>query len=354
VSARESSLSTRLFSWLDQPKSTKSGRQIDKLEVAGYVNAVTWNVDGSKLAILSKFGSEITIIETSSWKILNKFSRYGGGYSDNSLQFLPDGSLLTSAPIGSSPDPRYKSLQIFALIKWDIDSGKPTCYIPPSADVDRDSFYPGRSTGTFCVSPDGSLVAGLNRAKLVLYKTSDWSLLKRISMPPTRFHGDPPVSLAFAPNNREIGVGTLFGNLHFVDLPTGLIRLSIMAYADAPHALCGAVTFSGDGRFIATTNADISITESDVGSVRIWRVSDGSAVGRLSGHVGPAHTASWDPKGNILAVGGEIALAVWHMDAPDRHPTLIDRIARSTYSVSFSPDALLAASQDRRIFVVKY
>jgi WD40 repeat protein len=54
-------------------------QEIRRLHVDGYINAVAWNADGSRLATEGKFGSTITLFETSGWTKLNEFHRLGGG-----------------------------------------------------------------------------------------------------------------------------------------------------------------------------------------------------------------------------------------------------------------------------------
>lgn len=97
----------------DEPAAQEARR----LRVDNYVNAVAWNTAGSRLATLSNFGGTVTIWDAKAWNVVNEFDRYGGPFSYNSFAFLPDGTLLTAAPIGKSPDPKYATLAIFSLIQ---------------------------------------------------------------------------------------------------------------------------------------------------------------------------------------------------------------------------------------------
>jgi len=126
---------------LFEENNKNAPREIHRLHVKSYINAVAWNMDGSRLAALSDGGSTITLWETKTWTVLNEFHRYSGAYAGNSLAFLPDGTLLTAAPIGDySGDPRYantpltdsryKSQEIFSLIRWNPETGKIVGYIP--------------------------------------------------------------------------------------------------------------------------------------------------------------------------------------------------------------------------------
>ena len=107
------------------PTTMHIPHEIRRLPVKGYVNAVAWNVDGTRLAALSNFGSAVTVWETKTWAVLKEYLRYNGAsYAFNSLAFLPDGALLTSSPIGdfSAKTPvtaaQVQTLETFSLIQW--------------------------------------------------------------------------------------------------------------------------------------------------------------------------------------------------------------------------------------------
>jgi WD40 repeat protein len=326
-------------------------QQIRRLRLNAYVNAVAWDTDASHLAALSNFGGTITVWETKTWTVATEFHRYGGAYSFNSFAYLPDGTLLTSTPIGNSPDPRYPTLAIFSLIQWNPETGEPIRYIP-------DVGYPPKElpsnighTDTFVVSEDGSLIAGISGRDVLLFETRRWSLIKRIATPPTPSHPDVAESIAFSPDGRQLAVGTLFGSLHFINIQDGSFRLSLVAFPGGAGFGCGALAFSPDGRFLATSRGTITVGQRDDGWTRVWRASDGAMVAPLIGGAGSVRKASWSPSGNVLAIGDDHSVMFWHTDRLPEAPKLIAQVRHDCLSVAFSRRDTLAASDANEIAI---
>ena len=340
-------------------------RETRRLRVRDYINAVAWNADGSRLAALSNFGGTVTIWETVTWTVVSEFHRYGGAYSFNSLAFLPDGTLLTSTPVGKSPDPLFKTLAIFSLIQWNPETGQPLRYIPDLGYPPKSLVVPIGATQTFTVSRDASMVAGISGRDVLLYRTDGWSLVGQLVTPPTSkypadfvravpnrppFHPDHAACLAFSPDGRSLAVGTGFGNMHLFELPGGTLRLSFSVFAADWGAGCDAVDFSPDGRLLAT-GSHVAIGQPADGWTRLWRVTDGSLVERLFGGAGSVRTISWSGKRNLLAAGDDRVLLVWRFDPPDSPARLVAKIDEVTFSTAFSPRGVLAAAHANNVSI---
>ncbi len=343
-------------------------KEIQRLYVNKYINAVAWSMDGSRLAALSDFGGTITLWETKHWTKLNEFRRYSGAYSFNSLAFLPDGTLLTATPGGdyskdaryaNSPlaDPHYNRLDIWALIQWDPETGEHVRYLPDRDHLPKD-VIPSHVgiTQTFTVSRDGSLIAGTfgvagYGVQLIDAKTG--RLMRMIVIPSPK--KNDVRSLAFSPDGKELAVGTSQGLVYFYDTKSGALVHSFLAYPTGEYA-CSALAYSPDGHFIATgkyknfeghlvNGVWTEIRASKIGA-DIWHVSDGKLISSLPGTIErdgnnyeatPVRALSWSPVDDMLAVGDSGSLRLWRITQSDHTLMLDKRIAHGAYSVSFSP-----------------
>ncbi len=245
-----------------------------RVSVDGYINAVAWNSNGSRLAVLSNFGGAVTIWRAINWNIVNNFNRNGGAYSQNSFAFLPDGTLLTAAPIGVSRDPRYTTFAESSLVQWDAATGQPLRYVPDLGYPPRDLPYRIGPVDTFVVSNDGAIVAGINGSSVFLFSIPGWSISRRIVIPPTPKHPDYPASVAISPDARQLAIGTGFGHVHLYNMEDTAPAHSFTAFpGDALH-YCEAINFSSDGQLLVTGRGGTSVGEVDDGWTRLWRISD--------------------------------------------------------------------------------
>jgi len=323
-------------------------REIRRLRVKEYVNAVAWNAGGSRLAVLSNFGGTVTIWDAHSWSVLKEFHRLGGAYSNNSFAYLPDGTLLTAA----APDPKDVAPRAFSLAQWQADTGELLRKIPDISDPSRSEIPDIGPTDTFVVSADASFVAGINKYVL-LFASRDWLVARHFEVPPTSAHPDGASSVSISRDARRVAIGTLFGFVHNFDVATGTRGLSFLAYTSTPRGdfgkNCGAIAFSPDGRFLVTGRGLIDIHESDDGWTRIWRAGDGALVADLIGGGGTVRTAAWNDAGTILAVGDDKMLRCWRTDSLPHEPELIAKASGMVFSVAFSHQGLLAASMANEV-----
>jgi WD40 repeat protein len=359
---------------------------VHRLKVADNINAVAWNADGSQLAALSNFGGTITLWNTADWTVINEFHRYPASYAFNSLAFLPDGSLLTAAPLGPySDDPKYghssligathyDSLQIFSLIDWNPEVGKPVRYIPDLGDPPKDLSI--KVTDTFAVSPEGSRVAGSSGPKAFLYDSQKGVLIRAVDIPGS----DNARSVAFSPDGKTVAVGTMDGKVYFFDSHDGALHGSFDAYPDsggvrvldpqtheqvtkkAPHYSCSALAFSPDGELIAVGRSkNFNIKTPDLTSTTIWRVKDDTLIASLDGlgvpifdkqESAPVHSLSWNPQKSVLAIADGTSLRLWQIDGSTRKLLLSEKVfPHGFYSNAFSSQGMLAAAENNEIIV---
>lgn len=319
--------------------------EFKRLRVPDYLNAVAWNVDNTRLAGLSNFGSTITVWETAQWSVVNQFKRNIGNDSFNSLSYLPNGTLLTAAPIGQSPDPRYQTLRIFALLQWDPESGRVLRYIPdplPPVGFTIDT------TGNFQVSLDGKWIAGVmvgsREGRVLVFDARDLKLVRDFVVPPTPQHSDSGWCTTFSPDSREIAIGSVTGWAHVFDLETGALRLSFRAYAD--DIPCTAIAFSPDGKTLATGRGGVGINTPDDGRIRLWNSANGEHLTSLFGGVGGIEKFAWS-RDSRLAAAYDRSLMVWQIDT--KSSPLMLNVTAATYCAAWSGHGLLAATHENKV-----
>lgn len=331
-------------------------RQIKRLSVDGFINAVAWNADGSRLAALSDFGGKVTIWDAKTWNEIGKFTRYGGPYSHNSFEFLPDGNLVVNAPIGRSPDPNYKTLSIFSLIRLDANSLRPLQYIPDPGYVLRNKE--GRVANTFTVSPDGTAVAAIVRRGVTVYGLRSGLPLWQLQMPLVSAQmGDFAESLAFTPDGQQLIVGTLSGRLNIFRMRDGSL-LRTMNLFDLYH--CSQVALSPDGQLVAVgKNKKFNVPKPTNISTVVYRLSDGGVVSLLPGttvklfgadEAVPVWSLAWKPKSSLLAVGDAESLHIWRISR-NGASQLLDVHLPGLYSLKYSPSGTLAVGYGNHVAV---
>lgn len=331
-------------------------KEVRKLQTKGYINAVAWNADGSRLAALSKLGSHVTLWETQHWSVVKEFDAPASAYSRNSLAFLPDGSLLIAAPIGMYTDvddsyPARTKGQIrehVALVQWNAETGEVKRYIPNAT-----------TNETFTVSRNGEMVAGIGGNGVSIYSGKTGTLLTTIKIRPRETLPDAANALTFSPDGNELAVCTAFGRIQFFNTLDGAHLRSFIAYPNDEYR-CESLAYSPQGKVIAATKAKTSnVREPNDITATLWNPTDGKPAYFLPGSTWVLHekneavtsrTLSWNKNGTLLAVGDDASLRVWKIGTSAQLVLKRD-IRRGSFSVEFSSTGLLAATDNNSILI---
>jgi WD40 repeat protein/class 3 adenylate cyclase len=220
----------------------------------------------------------------------------------NDVQFSQDGSMLaTSGDDG-------------ALRVWDPGSGELIATVQGAGPVLGVSF-----------DADGSLVAAswVEGPMIRIARPATGEVVRTIDPPGL------PIDTALSPDGERIVAGDLFEDVARVyDVATGEVILVLPGRYSV-----GAVSWSPDGRWIATGSGD--------SFVRVWNAETGELEQRLSGHTGEVITVDWGPDSRRLVSGGSDGTArVWEVDEAEgrevfrlaKQPTQLGTLA------AFSPD----------------
>jgi len=300
------------------------------LSARGYVTGVAWSRDGSRLAAISDFGRKITAWRADGMR-LTEFDRLGP-YVDNSIAFLSNDTILTAASRSTAEEERL------AFTLWSVATGKTSRTIEGPA--------PGKPGGDnqadhFAISPDGETVAAtvpdINQP-ITLYSLRDRTIVGSI---PVSGH-DSATSVAFSPDGGTLAVGLISGQVKLFDLKhLDAAPSAITAYSGAPETGVESLSFSPDGRFLAT-GATVSIGNSAMRTdeterngtgrtqapIKIWGVADHRVIAAYPGDLAPVRELSWSADSRYLAAAaGDNKLRVFTPDQPDK-PVAVDPARR--------------------------
>ncbi|WP_375415519.1 WD40 repeat domain-containing protein [uncultured Bradyrhizobium sp.] len=324
-----------------------------------YVHGLAWSFDGSKLATLSAFGSLVTIWDAKSGQKLKEMSQYSAAYAGTAISWTRDGLLLSSA------GPKRRDEDIYAMNLWDPATGSLIKKIegPPLVAGGQ----PTNQASMFHVSASGALLAMTTSSanKLVLYDTSNWSIMKTIKIAPVPPSGTMVFSFAFSPDERSIAVAN-GRHLQLIDLKDESIKFSALTYQQfgiRAGPVMGSIAFSPDGRSIATAPIFFPSPDEDTGAVRIWSAADGSLVAKLSDDdaiVPPANNPSarmvdWSPDGTRLAVARVSNIdQVWEFgNDVSQSKIIFSRRVGPAGLVAFAQDGTLAVGDGTSVLILK-
>jgi YD repeat-containing protein len=245
----------------------------------------------------------------------------------NDVQFSNDGSMLATAG-----DDGFLKI-------WDPDTGEEIASVRGTTSAWGQSF-----------DADGRLVAAAwpDEGVVRVAEAATGTIVRTFEGLDTFV-----VDTALSPDGTRLALAS--GGADFasvVDIRTGDLLFELPRHT----ASVFAVSWSPDGRWIATASAD--------SSVRVWDASTGTLQERLVGHTGVVNTVDWSPDSRRIVSGGSDGTArVWELEV---HPTrgTVEVEGRQVYVLSaqqtqsglfavFSPDGRRVLTGDVVIAAIK-
>ncbi len=200
---------------------------------------------------------------------------------------------------------------------WDITTGK--------LQWSRDPYY--RSTSV-SFSPGGQTLASAGTQKVYLWNvaTGRYSELFNLT-----WGKDVLQTVSFSPDGRMVATGNVDGRVFLFDVRSGRIRHTLEGHTDSVLS----VAFHSSGLIVASAGLDQT--------VHLWNVITGELRHTLEGHTYDVNSVSFRPDGRILASAGDRTVRLWSVITGEHIQTFHGHTGWVN-SVSFSPDGKTLAS----------
>jgi WD40 repeat protein len=145
------------------------------------------------------------------------------------------------------------------------------------------------------------------------------------------------VSLAFSPDGKTLGAGSLGGPVALLDAGTGEVRRRLAAKG------VESVAFSSDGKVLAAGCRDATNSDNVRSEVRLWKVGTGELLRAIPRGRGPV---AFSPDGKVLATASEgNAASLWDTGTGELKRSVKGKPAGF---LKFSPDGKLLAGVEGR------
>ena len=276
-----------------------------RTDKGGSIYDVTLSPDGRTLAYSAEGGAMIKLRDVASWTVATTIGRYDFGLT--CLSFSPDGAIIATGHENGT------------IMLWDVATRTLAATLEGhSGEVYSVAFSPNGST----------LASGASDETVKL-----WDAATRTNFATFTVHS-LVTTVAFSPDGSLIATGTGFRRVKLWHATTGQ---NIDTFNDH-RALVRAVSFSPDGRTLASA--------SDDGTVVLRDLAAGSAT-TIDGHSGTVMRLAFSPDGATLASYSNTygsGVKIWDTSTRRMITTLRGHGGLPIVSISISHDGTTLAS----------
>jgi WD40 repeat protein/TolB-like protein len=296
------------------------------------VLSVAFSLDGRILASCSK-DKTIRLWDVDKKKELKSLTGHKMGV--NCIAFSPNGLLLASG--GNDKK----------VIVWNLEKGT------------EEKVFTGHKRKVLAVafSADGSLLASAGEDKIVKL----WDLSTGYELGELKGHGKAVHSIAFHPDGRSITTGSQDKSMRTWEI-TSRKEIRSLTESAARYGELLTFDFSPEGRMIASAIKEVTRAMPGKGAARggikendFVQLRDGMTgkdLGKLEGHLESVVSISFSPDGRFLATGSyDHSVRLWDIKKLEEIATI--PLKGRAYSVDFSPDGrwLTAGTGDNKVWV---
>jgi dipeptidyl aminopeptidase/acylaminoacyl peptidase len=254
------------------------------------VSGLAFSPDGKIVATGGTEGA-IHLWDVASGKQLGQLDGHRGWVY---LSISPDGRLLASAG------------QDGTLRLWDLAARREIRRIPgPHGELHDVVFSPdGKTLG----AASGDLQGRGKNSAACLYEVAGGRLIRRWEGPQQWL----VQTLAFSPDGRFLAAGGFKGPIVIWDVVTGQEHHRLASEPTASLAMTHGLSFSADGKTLASANTDHFRPNSRRPSICLWEMVTGKERGRFVGHAVEVNAVAFAPDGRSVASGSvDTTALIW-------------------------------------------